>query len=397
MAIQTSNSRVELKPWERFIDPNPFPSIAEIEESTSIEEVNSVLDQVMGTEGGIIIQQYKPDGDWLWRQFYGTVIYSAWPRALLNMAWATVFCTWVRYYTYGDFDVFTLQTVGDESSVVSTFVIIEKIYAVLMSLTTFLLTFFVGQSWAFWRSFIDVSRNIQGRFTSIQMLLTSHAARDEKTGTYTPEAELFLRDMAQRLKLFHTLYWASQSRRFCSLLSDKGWDGMVARGLVSDQERKRLQALKLSPTQKHMGVFQSTLVTSQKGMTDKKVIATQQTDLLEGKIVDEFCRLRGTTGTIADLVAGRMPLAYVHFVELLVDTFLLCTPIAKYADLGIYSVLMIGILTFFYHGLLILAKVFLDPLDNESYKVGCVYLDLAVLLRESNGGIDRWIDAAETI
>lgn len=58
---------------------------------------------------------------------------------------------------------------------------------------------------------------------------------------------------------------------------------------------------------------------------------------------------------------------------------------------------MIGILTFFYHGLLILAKVFLDPLDNESYKVGCVYLDLAVLLRESNGGIDRWIDAAETI
>lgn len=104
---------------------------------------------------------------------------------------------------------------------------------------------------------------------------------------------------------------------------------MVARGLVSDQERKRLQALKLSPTQKHMGVFQSTLVTSQKGMADKKVIATQQTDLLEGKIVDEFCRLRGTTGTIADLVAGRMPLAYVHFVELLVDTFLLCTPIAK--------------------------------------------------------------------
>ena len=58
---------------------------------------------------------------------------------------------------------------------------------------------------------------------------------------------------------------------------------------------------------------------------------------------------------------------------------------------------MIGILTFFFHGLLVLAKVFMDPLDNEHYKVGCVYVDLAVLLRESNGGIDKWIDAAETI
>ena len=69
----------------------------------------------------------------------------------------------------------------------------------------------------------------------------------------------------------------------------------------------------------------------------------------------------------------------------------------RYSDLGIFSVLMSGVLSFFYHGLLVLAKVFLDPLDNEHYKVGCVYLDLAVLLRESNGGIDKYIDAAETV
>lgn len=58
---------------------------------------------------------------------------------------------------------------------------------------------------------------------------------------------------------------------------------------------------------------------------------------------------------------------------------------------------MIGILTFFYHGLSALAKVFLDPLDNEPYKIGCVYLDLGMLLRESNGGIDNWIAGAETL
>lgn len=65
--------------------------------------------------------------------------------------------------------------------------------------------------------------------------------------------------------------------------------------------------------------------------------------------------------------------------------------------MGIFSVLMIGILTIFFHGLLILAKVFLDPLDNEDFCEGCVYLDLGVLLRESNLSVNKWIEAAETI
>ncbi|CAJ1967380.1 unnamed protein product [Cylindrotheca closterium] len=316
------------------------------------------------------------------------------------MAWATTFCVWARYETHGDFDVFALDAagVGDQvrdQSVLASFAIFEKIWSVLMDLTTFLLTFFVSQSWTYWQNFIGVSRGIQGRFNSIQMLLTSHAARDGKTGTYTPEAEAFLRDMAQRLKLFHTLHWASQSRRFYPLLTNKGWDRMVVRGLLSDEERQRLHELKLSPTQKHVGVLQSMVVRSQKAMGDKKVTCTQA--YFEEKVLEEFCTLRGTSGTIADLVAGRMPLAYVHFVELLVDSFLVLAPIAKYSELGIYSVLLIGVLTFFYHGLLVLAKVFLDPLDNEQYKEGVVYLDLAVLLRESNGGIEKYIDAAETI
>ena len=58
---------------------------------------------------------------------------------------------------------------------------------------------------------------------------------------------------------------------------------------------------------------------------------------------------------------------------------------------------MIGILTIFYHGLLILAKVFLDPLDNEDFCEGCVYVDLAVLLRENCAAVEKWVDGAETM
>ena len=67
--------------------------------------------------------------------------------------------------------------------------------------------------------------------------------------------------------------------------------------------------------------------------------------------------------------------------------------IARYADLGVFSILSVGILTVFYSGLLDLAKVFLDPLDNEDFRDGCVYMDLAVLVRESNAASYRWMNA----
>ena len=58
-----------------------------------------------------------------------------------------------------------------------------------------------------------------------------------------------------------------------------------------------------------------------------------------------------------------------------------------------------GILTLFYSGLLDLAKVFLDPLDNEDYREGscCAFMDLAVLIRESNAASNRWMYGAATM
>jgi hypothetical protein len=76
---------------------------------------------------------------------------------------------------------------------------------------------------------------------------------------------------------------------------------------------------------------------------------------------------------------------------------LFCLILIRYAELGIFSVLSVGILTLFYSGLLDLAKVFLDPLDNEDYREGCVYIDLAVLIRESNSASTRWMNAAEKV
>lgn len=56
-----------------------------------------------------------------------------------------------------------------------------------------------------------------------------------------------------------------------------------------------------------------------------------------------------------------------------------------------------GIFTLFYLGLMDLAKVFLDPLDNENYHDGCVKMDLTVLIRELNGASSRWINVAQKL
>ena len=76
--------------------------------------------------------------------------------------------------------------------------------------------------------------------------------------------------------------------------------------------------------------------------------------------------LRGTFAGIGDQLDGRIPLAYAHFVQVLVDSFLVIAPFALYSELGIWSIPAVGLLTLFYAGLLDLSKILLDPLDNDS-------------------------------
>jgi len=75
-----------------------------------------------------------------------------------------------------------------------------------------------------------------------------------------------------------------------------------------------------------------------------------------------------------------MPLAYTHLVQILVDSLLFCSPLALYAEVGAFSIISLGILMLFYSGLLDLAKVFLDSLDNEDYCQDSVKIDLSVLI-----------------
>lgn len=56
-----------------------------------------------------------------------------------------------------------------------------------------------------------------------------------------------------------------------------------------------------------------------------------------------------------------------------------------------------GLLTLFYAGLLDLAKILLDPLDNDEFYDAPVNVDIGVLIRESNAGSTRWKYSAEML
>lgn len=78
---------------------------------------------------------------------------------------------------------------------------------------------------------------------------------------------------------------------------------------------------------------------------------------IKGMLLKQIVAIRGNERAITDKVDGRMPLAYVNLVQVLVDTFVITAPLALYSRLGDYSVIAVGTLTIFYTGLTNLAKV----------------------------------------
>ena len=106
-------------------------------------------------------------------------------------------------------------------------------------------------------------------------------------------------------------------------------------------------------------------------------------------IRNEFC-LHDTSA------AGRMPLAYVQLIQILVDTLVWMAPFSLYSGLGILSIPLGALLTLFFKGQLEVSKSFLDPFGNEGHPGQNIRVD--VLVSELNfGASSRWFQAADSL
>ena len=116
----------------------------------------------------------------------------------------------------------------------------------------------------------------------------------------------------------------------------------------------------------------------------------------EENLLRQLTGLRAEYFNVGDYAAGRMPLAYVQLVQVLIDSLVLLAPFSLYPELGSLAIPATGLLTLFFKGLLELSKSFLDPFGNEGYPGQNIRVD--VLVSELNfGASSRWAKAGAAL
>lgn len=359
-----------------------------------LKEIDHVIDQVSGVKkryNGNIIRQYKPSRRWLWRQWRGTILQQAWKAAATSMLVSSCFVAVIRL-SCGP--TWALGQIPDpKSPAISRLVPLAQLWNYLMTLTTFILTFFLSQAYSLWRDMYVTTRKIQGRLNDVGLLLASTVERDDE-GKFTKRGIVLLDDIGHYIRLFHLFTWAKYSKKFRILSTSRGMSRMLSRGIMSQHEYNTLTSLSSSNGGHHNACLSWVLIRCLTAMKDNTLPKDRA---LRELLFHKICDLRATFASIGDDLDGRMPLAYAHFVQLLVDSLLFISPFALYSGLGIWIILAVGLLTLFYAGLLDLSKILLDPLDNDEYYDAPVNVDIGVLIRETNAGSSRWKYAAEML
>jgi len=179
-----------------------------------------------------IIAQYYPGRFWLWQQWSSTVVRRTLPREVLfNVAFATFLCIVFRAPDLGS----TWTLVAD-----SRIAGVAKAWALSTTMASLMLSFFLSQSYALWRSVYSVTRRVQGRINDFGLLCATFAARDSSTGKYTVEADALLKTVARYVRLFHMLFYASVTTRYAALKTPQGLRALVSEGALTEDERSML-------------------------------------------------------------------------------------------------------------------------------------------------------------
>jgi hypothetical protein len=356
-----------------------------IEEASTQKLLDDLIDESTRVSARRpIIMQFDPTAIRIWRRWRGTVFSETWPTAVKNVIYASVITKLL--YSYKTPAKLYLEG-------------FNILWGQLLSVTTFTLTFFLNQSYSLWRKCYAHSRRLQGRMNDLGLTLAAHAARTnpsdpEVPSTYTQPARQALELVARYVRLFNIITYASFTLSHRPILTPRGMRRLQERGLMTAKEREVLSNAKVAATQRHNAILM---------WITRIFIEARMAGHLDGgagfenQFVEKIHVIRAQYGAIGDELQARMPLAYAHIVQVLVDVILWMYPITAFAS-GINPVLSVlgtGLMTVFYQGLFDLAKQFLDPYDNENYGKGDDPLCVDTLVAETNSGSLRWLNGFE--
>jgi len=249
-----------------------------------------------------------------------------------------------------------------------------------------------------WRKCYDLSRKLQGRLNDLSMTVAAHAIRtnpminSNHTSTYTETSRQVLQLMARYVRVYILLTYASFTGSHRPIWTPQGMRRLVERGIITEKERTILSDSQLPVTQRHNAIL---LWMIRLFIDSRKAGIFEGGDGFEMQFLDKCHVIRAQHGAIKEELQGRMPLAYVHIVQVLVDVIVRMYPFMAYS-IGMTPCLgAIGtaLLTMFYQGLLDLAKRFLDPYDNEDYGKGEDPLCIHTFIAETNAASVRWMNA----
>jgi len=380
------------------------------------DELSELCEAATSTiRGRPVMKQFHPRRSWLWRQWHGTIVRSVLQTEVkLNMAWAVVAVGVVWHLVprallslqqsgctgaLGGFlsPVLGLTAMTHEPTVaafrdvvIANLKPVENFWALTQTLVAFVLSFFLSQTYAVWRDVYTIARRVQGRLSDQGLILATNAERDDREPSrpYTRRSIETIELWARYARLFNMLFFASVTRRFAPLNTPKGLQALQTQGAITADEVERL----ISTTSWHQTValWMATLVTT---AVDDGRIRGGASVAYQSNV--NTANLRSHYAQMADKLSGRMPLAYTHLVQLFVDTLCFAAPLALVGPLGAAgAVVGTGAVTLFYAGVLALAKMFLDPFDNEDYggRSG-IRLEADVLVQEVNALTRRWSTA----
>jgi len=348
------------------------------------------------------IPRFQPQSSWLWRQWNGTVLQQTWRPAGVMMIVSALLILYMEPVRREGAHKWTLLEVPHEDDLaIRPLRGFTTMWGYLLTMCTFVNSFFLSQAYGFWLATKGNVRKVQGRLNDLGMLLACHAQRDGPTGLYTPASRELLEDVARYVRLYHMLFWAGQVRpargdsgvSFSVLRTERGLAALLERNALTKVEHDLLvDNAALSETQRCHAVLEWIVARFVHALRAGQLVGGVG---LETRFLEEACKLRATCASIADDAAARMPLSYVHLVQLLVDVLVALAPFALYPKLGVLTVALCPILVIFYRGFLQLSKSFLDPFGNddsisENFSISC-------LLIEQNAGSVRWLRAVERL
>jgi hypothetical protein len=229
------------------------PRMDDEETEPALDEMDAVISRALqvGTTRPIIPQ--FPDAKSVVSIWKGTIIEQVWRNVALSMLAPTLLIFGVRSLRIPDADHPIMDILNA----------VNAGWNYQLTLSTFVVTFFVGQSYLFWKNAYALTRRVQGRMNDLGMLSAAHAAHGPD-GKLTPSSEQLLTDLARNLRLVHLLFWADVLYRrtrtfgapFRVLLSEAGLVRLTQRGLMTERELAVLREAGLPPARWYMLVLQ---------------------------------------------------------------------------------------------------------------------------------------------